>query len=248
MSCHVISCHITSSNVIISLFCFFISSDMRTQDPENDFFLNQKKGDVATQSFTNNWVRNQRGYPAYQHPTIPNAAVVCSCGSMDYNSLVCLGNVHPTGVVSHSTVLASPALVATNTIWKSYGGKDVVNKAQYASRMRYYDDQPAAAVAIGTLAPGEVTTFSYMNVMHNDQMLKALTTVAAVTIVQPTVIMTGSAAPFTVGTWCGVLLRNAKHSIVLHCIVLYCIVLYCIVLYCIVLYCIVQSRLPYCVM
>ena len=176
---------------------------MRTQDPDNDY-RRQLTLNPSHRDDTNNWVMHQRGYPAYQHPTIPNAAVVCSCGEIDYNSLVCLGSVHPNVAVSHGGfILSSPGDVTGEfgQLWKSYGGKDVVNKAQYASRMRYFDDMTAAAVAIGTLAPGEVTTFSYMNVMHNDQMLKALTTVAAVTIVQPTVIMTGSAAPFTVGTW-----------------------------------------------
>ena len=172
---------------------------MRAQDPDNDYRF---QTDVTLKILTNNWVMHQRGYPAYQHPTIPNAALICSCGAVDYKSLVCLGNVHPTGAVSHSSpIIASPALVTTSTLWKAYGGKDVLNKVEYRLRMRYADDQPAVATIVGTLAPGEVTTFTYFNVMHSDQILKALTTVAAVTIVQPTVIMTGSSVPFTVGTY-----------------------------------------------
>ena len=177
--------------------------DLRVQDPDNDY--RSRLNSVGLKGYkdhTNNYVLHQRGYPAYEHPTIPGAAVVCACGAVDFASLVCLGSVHPTAGVSFGGLnfnFAADVYGAYGQVWKSYGGKDMLNLAEYGSRMHYFDETLAGSVSIGTLAPGDVSTFTFMSVMHSDQMSKALSTVSAVTIVQPTDIMSGSASPFTVG-------------------------------------------------
>lgn len=155
---------------------------------------------------TNNYVKYQRGYPAYEHPTLPNAALVCACGDLDFNSVVCAGSVHPSVTVKMGGLLITRiAQVMTGlyaNMWLPYGGKNVINTPAYRSRMHYEDEAIHVVFQLGSLAPGESTTITMANIMHPNQLTQALNTMSALAIIQPTDYMTGPYVSFTVGELC----------------------------------------------
>ena len=171
-------------------------------DPDNDYRAHVANKNAFDLTKTNNYVKYQRGYPAYEHPTQPNTALVCSCGIVDFNSLVCLGTVHPLAVVRQGGLSMARIAQVTGpyaTLWLQYGGKDVINTPAYQSRMRYFDESVHLVFQLGSLAPGESTTITTANVMQPDQLTRAINTMSALTIIQPTDYMTGPYVTFTVG-------------------------------------------------
>lgn len=172
---------------------------MRTIDPDND----SRTQVLHLKDHTLNYVKYQKGYPAYQHPTIPNAALVCACGSLDYNAIVCLGAVHPLASVKVGGLpIARASLIIKGAFartWLNYGGNDVVNTRAYMSRMHFADECIHVLFQLGDLAPGESTTISTGHIMVPTQVSAALNTLGALTIIQPTDIMTGPSVAFTAG-------------------------------------------------
>ena len=175
-------------------------------DPDNDYRVHVANGNAFDLTKTNNYVKYQRGHPDYEHPTQPNAALVCSCGIVDFKSVVCTGAVHPSvyvkmGGISITRISQVTTGLYANT-WLQYGGKDVVNTPAYQSRMHYFDESIHVVFQLGSLAPGETTTITMGHVMQPDQLPQALSTMSALTIIQPTDYMTGPYVTFTVGELC----------------------------------------------
>ena len=156
-----------------------------------------------TRGFTNNYVKYQPGYAAYAHPTLPNAALVCAAGQLDFKAVICMGAVSSSAAVRMGPqylTRASPLIVGeAATRWLSYGGNDMQNTPAYKSRMQYKDESIHLLMQLGTLAIGEAVTFTTVNLMNTDYLTECLDSVGAVTILQPTDLMTGRASPFTVG-------------------------------------------------
>ena len=149
----------------------------------------------------------QRGYPAYEHPEFSNANVVCAVGMVDYNSFVCTGAVNPTAVARHrpGTLNSVDEIISSansSLLWLGYGGNDMQNTAAYASRMRYADDFTHVALFLGNLRPGEVTTFRTVEAMGPTALATSIAVVGAMSIVQPTELLTGRSVPFTIGKCC----------------------------------------------
>jgi hypothetical protein len=174
-------------------------SDVRTLDPDND----NRAQVIQRKDYTLNYVKYQKGYPAYQHPTIPNAALVCGCGILDYNAIVCLGAVDPRASVRMGGLpIDRASAIITGTYastWLNYGGNDVLNTPAYQSRMDFRDECIHVLFQLGDLAPGESTTITTGHIMLPTQVSAALNTLGALTIVQPTDIMTGPSVAFTAG-------------------------------------------------
>lgn len=179
--------------------------DLRTVDPDNDYRSQRLvQGELLQdRDKTNNYVKYQRGYPKYEHPTHPNTAMVCACGMRDFRSLVCMAAVHP-GVIARQgghTITRAQALTASTLMerWEQYGGKDVLNQPAYKSRMRYADESIHLLFELGSLAPGDSTTFTTGHILNGDQMPKTVSTIGGINILQPTDLMTGTSVPFVVG-------------------------------------------------
>ena len=172
--------------------------DARTVDLNNDH-----RHATADRDKTNNWVKYQKGYAAYQHPTQRDTAMACACGMKDFKSLVCMAAVHPDVVAqqggrSVSNIAALESRTVKN-IWLQYGGRDVLNDPAYQHRMRYADESISLVFKLGSLAPGESTTFTTGQILHADQMSKTIGALGGVNIVQPTDLMSGTSVPFVVG-------------------------------------------------
>ena len=179
-------------------------TDAQSQDPDNDARALLNTARLFDRFKTNNYVMYQKGFPAYQHPEFPNANVVCAVGITDYNSFVCTGTVNPTAVARHGpgqlpTVQAS----RSSRLWLGFGGNDMQNTVSYASRMRYADDLTHVALFTGDLRPGELTTFRTVEAMEPTALAISLATVGAMSIVQPTELLTGRSVPFTIGKCSG---------------------------------------------
>ena len=148
----------------------------------------------------------QRRFSAYEHPEFSNANVVCAVGMVDYNSFVCTGAVNPTAVARHGpgdlTIVEQIKTGDFAEIWLRYGGNDMQNTAAYASRMRYEDDFTHVALFLGNLRPGEVTTFRTVEAMGPTALATSIAVVGAMSIVQPTELLTGRSVPFTIGKCC----------------------------------------------
>ena len=175
-------------------------TDAQSQDPDNDARALRNTASLFDRFKTNNYVMYQKGFPAYQHPEFPNANVVCAVGITDYNSFVCTGTVNPTAVARHFpgpllTVQAS----RSSRLWLGFGGNDMQNTMSYASRMRYADDLTHVALFTGDLGPGELTTFRTVEAMEPTALAISLATVGAMSIIQPTELLTGRSVPFTIG-------------------------------------------------
>ena len=180
-------------------------SDVRTMDPDNDFRSQRLvQGELLVdRDKTNNYVKYQRGNPRYEHPTQPNTAMVCACGMKDFNSLVCMAAVHPGAValqgghtMNRAQALTTPKMEER---WQLYGGNDVLNEPAYQSRMRYADESIHLLFRLGSLAPGDSTTFTTSHILNGDQMPKSVSTLGGINILQPTDLMTGTSVPFVVG-------------------------------------------------
>ena len=179
-------------------------------DPDNDYRANLARNNRVELLKTNNYVKYQKGYPSYEHPTQPNTALVCSCGMLDFNAVVCAGAVHPSVSVKMGGVtitrIAQVLIGPYASTWLQYGGNDVTNTPAYQSRMHYFDESIHVLFSLGTLAPGESTTITMAHVLQPDQLPQALNTMSALTIIQPTDYMTGPSVTFTVGELCFVLI------------------------------------------
>ena len=179
--------------------------DARSLDPDNDFrrhILTQGDAIRIDRDKTNNWIKYQKGYAAYQHPTQPDTAMVCACGMEDFKSVVCMAAVHPDVValsgghlISHIVQL-EPRL---NNEWIKFGGKYILNDPAHKKRMKYADESIHLLFNLGSLAPGESTTFTTGQILHADQMSKTIGALGGVKIVQPTDLMGGTSVPFVVG-------------------------------------------------
>ena len=179
-------------------------TDAQSQDPDNDARALLNTARLFDRFKTNNYVMYQKGFPAYQHPEFPNANVVCAVGITDYNSFVCTGTVNPTAVARHgpgsvSSVDQIISSVNLSSLWLGFGGNDMQNTMAYASRMRYADDLTHVALFAGDLRPGELTTFRTVEAMEPTALAISLATVGAMSIVQPTELLTGRSVPFTIG-------------------------------------------------
>jgi hypothetical protein len=86
-----------------------------------------------------------------------------------------------------------------NKAWLHYGGNDVLNKVAYESRMRYADESMHMLFELGTLLPGESTTFSTSHILNADEMSRSLSSLGGINILQPIDLMTGTSVPFVVG-------------------------------------------------
>ena len=175
-------------------------TDAQSQDPDNDARALRNTASLFDRFKTNNYVMYQKGFPAYQHPEFPNANVVCAVGITDYKSFVCTGTVNPTALARHgpgqlTTVQGS----RTSRLWLGFGGNDMQNTVSYASRMRYADDLTHVALFTGDLGPGELTTFRTVEAMEPTALAISLATVGAMSIIQPTELLTGRSVPFTIG-------------------------------------------------
>ena len=152
---------------------------------------------------TNNYVKYQKGFAAYQHPTQPNTAMACACGMDDFESLVCMAAVHPDVMALHGgryiSSMASLESKSLGDLWKPYGGKDVENTPAYSNRMKYADESIHLLFKLGSLASGESTTFTTGHILNADQMPKTIGALGGVKIVQPTDLMSGTSVPFVVG-------------------------------------------------
>lgn len=181
------------------MMCFL--SDVRTLDPDND----HRKQIPQRIDFTNNYVRYQKGYPDYEHPTIPNAALVCACGDIDFNAIVCLGAVHPLASVRIGGLPIDRASVIIRGLhartWLNFGGKDVLNNVHFKSRMSFADECIHVMFQLGDLAPGESTTISTGHIMKPTEVTAAFNTLGALNIIQPNDLMTGPSVAFTVGIY-----------------------------------------------
>ena len=128
---------------------------------------------------------------------------MCACGILDYNAIVCLGAVHPLASVRVGGLPIDRASViirgAHSRSWLNFGGNDVLNTPAYQSRMSYADECIHVMFQLGDLAPGESTTITTGHIMLPTQVATALNTLGAMTIVQPTDIMTGPSVAFTAG-------------------------------------------------
>ena len=172
--------------------------DARTVDLNNDH-----RHATVDRDKTNNWVKYQKGYAAYQHPTQPDTAMACACGMEDFKSLVCMAAVHPDVMaLQGGNLIANIAALevrSMRSIWLQYGGKNVENDPAYQHRMKYADESIHLLLRLGSLAPGESTTFTTGQILHADQMSKTIGALGGVKIVQPTDLMTGTSVPFVVG-------------------------------------------------
>ena len=179
--------------------------DARTMDPDNDYRsqLLSQGSIVKDRVKTNNYVKYQKGSPKYEHPTQPNTAMVCACGKKDFRSLVCMAAVHPGVIALHGGYQISRITQLTdssiNKAWLRYGGNDVLNKVAYESRMRYADESMHLVFHLGTLLPGESTTFSTSHILNADEMSRSLSSLGGINILQPIDLMTGTSVPFVVG-------------------------------------------------
>jgi hypothetical protein len=190
---------------------YICNPDARTLDPDNDY--RKSEGEFLEDRVrTNNYVKYQRGNANYEHPTRPNAAMVCACGKKDFRSLVCMAAVHPGAVALHGGYQISRISQLINSLltsaWPLYGGKDVLNTVKYESRMRYADESMHMLFHLGTLLPGESTTFSTSHILNADEMSRTLSSLGGINILQPIDLMTGTSVPFVVGE-----LQIAKSSI-----------------------------------
>jgi hypothetical protein len=201
---------------------YICNPDARTMDPDNDYRrLRLSQGGIVNGRVkTNNYVKYQRGRSNYEHPTRPNTAMVCACGKADFRSLVCMAAVHPGAVALHGGYQISRISQLTtalmNSAWLPYGGKDVLNTVKYESRMRYADESMHMLFNLGTLLPGESTTFSTSYILNADEMPRTLSSLGGINILQPTDLMTGTSVPFVVGE-----LQIAKSSIKIKMILPY---------------------------
>ena len=152
---------------------------------------------------TNNYVKYQKGNAAYQHSTQPDTAMACACGKEDFKSLVCMAAVHPDVMeLQGGNLIANIAALevrSMRSIWLQYGGKNVENDPAYQHRMKYADESIHLLLRLGSLAPGESTTFTTGQILHADQMSKTIGALGGLKIVQPTDLMTGTSVPFVVG-------------------------------------------------
>jgi hypothetical protein len=193
---------------------YICNPDARTLDPDNDYRSQRLSQGVIVKDRvkTNNYVKYQRGNANYEHPTRPNAAMVCACGKKDFRSLVCMAAVHPGAIALHGGYQISHISQLTaslmNKAWLPYGGKDVLNTVKYESRMRYADESMHMLFHLGTLLPGESTTFSTSHILNADEMSRTLSSLGGINILQPIDLMTGTSVPFVVGE-----LQIAKSSI-----------------------------------
>ena len=182
---------------------YICNPDARTLDPDNDYRSQRSsQGAIVNDRVkTNNYVKYQRGYLKYEHPTRPNTAMVCACGMKDFRSLVCMAAVHPGAIALHGGYQISriSQLTAMTKTWLLYGGKDVLNKVAYESRMRYADESMHLLFHLGTLLPGESTTFSISHILNPDEMSRTLSSLGGINILQPIDLMTGTSVPFVVG-------------------------------------------------
>ena len=179
---------------------YICNPDARTLDPDNDY--RKSEGEVIDDRVrTNNYVKYQRGTPNYEHPTQPNTAMVCACGKKDFRSLVCMAAVHPEAIALHggNQISRITQLTSINKAWLPYGGNDVLNKVAYESRMRYADESMHMLFHLGTLLPGESTTFSTSHILNADEMSRSLSSLGGINILQPIDLMTGTSVPFVVG-------------------------------------------------
>lgn len=172
---------------------------MQGQDPDNEHRALLNTPNTFYRDYTNNYVIYQRGYPAYQHPEFPNANVVCAVGKYDYNSFVCTGAIHPNAIARHASVGIYLYDQISDSIWLSYGGNDMKNTEQYASRMYFGDESMYVGFDVGSLAPGDVATFTTVEAMTPTELDKSLAIVGAMSIVQPTDLLTGRSVPYTIG-------------------------------------------------
>lgn len=184
---------------------YICNPDARTLDPDNDYRSQRlSQGEIVKDRVkTNNYVKYQRGTPKYEHPTRPNTAMVCACGKKDFRSLVCMAAVHPGATALHGGYQISRISQLTsgvmNKAWLLHGGKDVLNNVAYESRMRYADESMHMLFHLGTLLPGESTTFSTSHILNADEMSRTLSSLGGINILQPIDLMTGTSVPFVVG-------------------------------------------------
>ena len=111
--------------------------------------------------------------------------------------------VHPGVIALHGGFqITRVSQLSSNLIykaWNAFGGKDVVNEEAYQSRMNYADESIHLLFELGTLAPGESTTFSTSHILNADEMSRSLSTLGGINILQPIDLMTGTSVPFVVG-------------------------------------------------
>ena len=166
-------------------------------NPDNDH-----RHATADRDKTNNWVKYQKGHAAYQHSTQPDTAMACACGMKDFKSLVCMAAVHPDVMaLQGGNLIANIAALEAKGMrsWQQFGGKNVENAPAYQPRMKYADESISLLLRLGSLAPGESTTFTTGQILHADQMSKTIGALGGVKIVQPTDLMSGTSVPFVVG-------------------------------------------------
>ena len=129
--------------------------------------------------------------------------MACACGMDDFESLVCMAAVHPDVVALQGdhlfTRLQALESRYIKDLWTMFGGKNVENVPANQHRMKYADESIHLLFNLGSLAPGESTTFTTGQILNADQMPKTIGALGGVKIVQPTDLMSGTSVPFVVG-------------------------------------------------
>ena len=180
-------------------------ADLRTVDPDQaKVYYN----DYKTRNYVKYQPKASDGSDAsvslgYVHPTQPNTALVCATTSLNYNFFLGLGTIHPNARVSHFGFdVDTPPVTWSDgggsSLWKQYGGKDVEPTAAYLNRMRLRDEAVHLTFKFPAIHPKEIVQFSFAYVLNAADLSAAMLSVSALTIVQPTLEVSGSRVDFSV--------------------------------------------------
>ena len=141
----------------------------------------------------------------------PNTALVYALVASNFSYNLAMASVNPHARVNHfGTSVFDPVQTygdaAGNMMWHNYGGSDMLNTGQYASRMDNAVEASHLTFKFSTLNPGEVVQFSYMHLTSDAYEAEALLSMSAPVLIQPSDIISGPSVFFTAQTTIGSLL------------------------------------------
>ena len=133
--------------------------------------------------------RYRAGEPNRTNPLMPNMCLVVATGVTYTNLTLGLGTVHPNCRVSHFGFFNNDAMEGwTDTEWVDYN-ETTPDTNDQAINLNYLFPQ---------LDPGASLKFTWAYILNLGDLATAMAVVSSVVIIQPTTIVSGASAAFSV--------------------------------------------------
>eukprot|EP01031_Cornospumella_fuschlensis_P038239 gene38239-46467_t len=121
--------------------------------------------------------------------------MVCAVGQNNMKFFVGLATVNSQARATHfGFQVLNPAQSYTNTVWRSFGGNDVMPLSNYTSRMRWADEAIHLTTLTSTVRTGEVVQLDFAHILATDAAQVALNDLIKLSMVQPTDIVSGTSS------------------------------------------------------